>query len=39
MKAACVVMLPVRVFGGHEKMLVEWLGTAVARHGIGVQIY
>jgi glycosyltransferase involved in cell wall biosynthesis len=38
MKASCVVLLPTRVFGGHEKMLVEWLREAVAG-GLRVQIY
>jgi glycosyltransferase involved in cell wall biosynthesis len=39
MRAACAVVLPTRVFGGHEKMLVEWLRDAVARHGLEVRIY
>jgi glycosyltransferase involved in cell wall biosynthesis len=38
MKVPCVVLLPTRVFGGHEKMLVQWLTRAVA-HGLKVQIY
>jgi glycosyltransferase involved in cell wall biosynthesis len=37
--AACAVLLPIRQFGGHEKMLVEWLATAAAQHGLRVQIY
>lgn len=36
---ACVVLLPVRLFGGHEKMLLEWLGEACRRHGLRVHIY
>ena len=39
MKPSCVVLLPTRVFGGHEKMLVEWLSQAVANHGLQVRIY
>jgi glycosyltransferase involved in cell wall biosynthesis len=34
-----VVLLPSRVFGGHEKMLVEWLRNAQARHRLRVRIY
>ena len=37
--SACVVLLPVRLFGGHEKMLLEWLGEACRRHGLRVHIY
>ncbi|HTM62845.1 MAG TPA: glycosyltransferase family 4 protein [Burkholderiales bacterium] len=33
------VILPTRVFGGHEKMLVGWLRSAVERHGLRVTIY
>jgi glycosyltransferase involved in cell wall biosynthesis len=39
MKAYCVVVLPIRLFGGHERMLLEWLGWATAQHGLRVQIY
>jgi glycosyltransferase involved in cell wall biosynthesis len=38
MKASCVVLLPTRVFGGHEKMLVAWLRQAVG-YGLQLQIY
>jgi glycosyltransferase involved in cell wall biosynthesis len=31
--------LPTRVFGGHERMLLQWLRNAVARHGLRVQIH
>ncbi len=34
-----IVLLPTRVFGGHERMLVEWLRSAVVRHGLRVAIY
>ena len=37
--AKLAVLLPTRVFGGHEKMLVEWLRSAVARHDLRVRIY
>lgn len=36
---ALAVLLPIRAYGGHEKMLVEWLGGARARHGLQVQVY
>jgi hypothetical protein len=39
MMASCVVLLPVRLFGGHEKMLLEWLGTAAAEHGLRPRIF
>lgn len=39
MTAACAVLLPVRLFGGHEKMLFEWLGRAAKAHGLGVRVY
>jgi glycosyltransferase involved in cell wall biosynthesis len=35
----CVVVLPVRLFGGHERMLLEWLRAASAQHGVRVQVY
>jgi glycosyltransferase involved in cell wall biosynthesis len=38
-RAACVVLLPTRLFGGHQVMLLEWLSKAVAQHGLRVQIY
>jgi len=34
-----IVLLPTRVFGGHERMLVQWLRQAVARHRVQVRIY
>jgi glycosyltransferase involved in cell wall biosynthesis len=33
------VLLPTRVFGGHEKMLVQLLRNAQARHRLRVRIY
>jgi glycosyltransferase involved in cell wall biosynthesis len=39
MSPTCVVLLPVREFGGHEKMLLEWLNEASARHGLRVRLY
>lgn len=39
MKPSCAVVLPIRLFGGHERMLLEWLGSAAAQHGLRVQIY
>jgi glycosyltransferase involved in cell wall biosynthesis len=39
MRASCAVLLPTPLFGGHETMLLEWLGRAVAQHGLRVQIY
>lgn len=38
MKPSCAVVLPIRLFGGHEKMLVEWLGKA-EQQGLRVRIY
>jgi glycosyltransferase involved in cell wall biosynthesis len=37
--SACCAVLPIRAFGGHEKMLLEWLSQATARHGLRVQVY
>lgn len=34
-----IVLLPTRVFGGHERMLIEWLRNGVARHGLRVSLY
>jgi glycosyltransferase involved in cell wall biosynthesis len=36
---SCAVFLPIRSFGGHEKMLMEWLGRARAQHGLAVRIH
>src|SRR5690606_22785232 len=36
--SSCVIVLPTRRFGGHEKMLLEWLVKAVAR-GLSVEIF
>jgi glycosyltransferase involved in cell wall biosynthesis len=36
---ACAVVLPIRLYGGHERMLLEWLRIAKAQHGLRVQIY
>lgn len=38
-RASCAVLLPTRLFGGHEVMLLEWLRKATAQHGLRVQIY
>ena len=37
--SALVVLLPARSFGGHERMLIEWLGRAKARHGLQVEVH
>lgn len=38
MRPTCIVLLPTRVFGGHERMLVEWLRHA-ADQGLEARIY
>lgn len=39
MSVSCVVLLPTREFGGHERMLVHWLRQAALAHGLSVRIY
>ena len=38
-RVSCAVLLPTRLFGGHQVMLLEWLGKAMAQHGLRGQIY